>query len=100
MHIVYNLRGGFLGFVTPAMEQKFFRTQSTSIYQFSPPSFSKKKILYKDMELSLEIVIWVFMDYTKMFWPQKKISSRGGATNSKTRALLEHWSATNIFICY
>ncbi len=39
--LVYNLRGGFLGSVTPAPEQKDFRTQSTSI--------------------------WVFWDYTKMF---------------------------------
>ncbi len=31
--IVYNLRGAFLGSVTPAPEQKDFRTQSTSIYQ-------------------------------------------------------------------
>ncbi len=53
--IVYNLRGAFLGSVTPVPEQKDFRTQSTSIYQ------------YKDMELSSEILIWVFWDYTKMF---------------------------------
>ncbi len=105
--VVYNLRGGFLGSVAPAPEQKDFRTQSTSIYQFSPPSFSGKNImsftlkmrliLYKDMELSSEILIWVFWDYTKMFWPQKNLF-QGGATNSKTRALLEHWSATTDYI--
>ncbi len=39
--LVYNLRGGFLGSVAPAPEQKDFRTQSTSI--------------------------WVFWDHTKMF---------------------------------
>ena len=58
--VVYNLRGGFWGSVTPATEQKDFRTQSTYIRCFDP----------------------------------KRICSRGGATNSKSRALLEHWSAT------
>ena len=42
---VYNLRGGFLGSVTPVTEQKDFRTQSTSIYQFSSPSFSEKNTM-------------------------------------------------------
>ncbi len=35
--LVYNLRGGLRGSVTPATEQKYFRTQSTFIYQYGSP---------------------------------------------------------------
>ncbi len=62
--VVYNLRGGFLGSVTPPPEQKIF---------------AHKVHLYTNS----------FGTIPRCFHP-KRICSRGGATNSKTRALLEH----------
>ena len=41
--LVYNLRDGLGGSITPATEKKDFHTHSTPAYQFSPPSFSEKK---------------------------------------------------------
>ncbi len=75
--IVYNVGVGG-GFLLP--------------WQWNKKIFAHKVQLYTNYHL---LVYGSSGTISRCFYPQK-ICSRGGATNSKTRALLEHWSATNM----
>ncbi len=48
------------------------------------------------MELSSEILIWVFLDHTKMFWPQKNLF-QGGV--QLTQKLEPFWSTDQWLNC-
>ena len=81
--LVYNLRGGWVGFrCTQTGTKRFSHTKYIYIPLLTSWFFQKKfhvlHALYKDMELGLKILIWVFWDQTKMFWPRNNLFQGGG----------------------